>query len=122
MADIDEQLARLELPRGAALVGTAGTATTLATVEQNLRVYQADRVQGYRITRAEVERQLAKFLELTVAEKRHLPGLESQRADVIAGGAAIYARLAARLDASEIVTSDRGVRWGLVEEMAAARR
>jgi exopolyphosphatase/guanosine-5'-triphosphate,3'-diphosphate pyrophosphatase len=122
VADIDAQLAGLELPRGAALVGTAGTATTLASVEQKLRVYAADRVQGYRISRAEVERQLANFLELTVAEKRHLPGLEPQRADVIAGGVAIYARLLARLDASEIITSDRGVRWGLVEELAPRRR
>src|SRR6185436_9032288 len=109
----------LELPRGAALVGTAGTATTLATVEQKLRVYAAERVQGYRIERAELERQLAVFLELTVAEKRHLAGLEPQRADVIAGGVAIYARLLHRLDAPALVTSDRGVRWGLVHELAA---
>jgi len=119
IADIDRELARLALPRGAALIGTAGTATTLASVAQNLRVYQADRVQGYRIVRAEVERQLARYLELTVAEKRHLPGLEPQRADVIAGGAAIYARVANAMDASEITTSDRGIRWGAVHELAA---
>jgi len=119
IADIDAELARLTLPRGAALVATAGTATTLASVEQRLRVYEADKVQGFRIGRAEVERQLARYLELTVAEKRHLPGLEPQRADVIAGGAAIYARLASYLDAPEIVTSDRGIRWGAVHELAA---
>jgi exopolyphosphatase / guanosine-5'-triphosphate,3'-diphosphate pyrophosphatase len=120
IADIDGELAKLSLPRGAALIGTAGTATTLASVAQNLRVYQADKVQGYRIGRAEVERQLARYLELTVAEKRHLPGLEPQRADVIAGGAAIYARVASYLDAPEIITSDRGIRWGAVHELAAA--
>jgi exopolyphosphatase/guanosine-5'-triphosphate,3'-diphosphate pyrophosphatase len=119
IADIDGELGKLELPRGATLVGTAGTATTLASVAQNLRVYQADKVQGYRIGRAEVERQLARYLELTVAEKRYMPGLEPQRADVIAGGAAIYARVASYLDAAEIVTSDRGIRWGAVHELAA---
>ncbi len=101
-----------------ALVGTAGTATTLAAVEQKLRAYDADRVQGFRLTRAAVERQLARFLELTVAEKRRLPGLEPQRADVIAAGAAIYARLAVHLDAPTLVTSDRGVRWGALLELA----
>ena len=120
IADIDSELAKLELPRGAALIATAGTATTLASVEQKLRVYQADKVQGFRIGRAEIERQLARYLELTVAEKRHLPGLEPERADVIAGGAAIYARVASFLDAPEIVTSDRGIRWGAVHELAAA--
>jgi len=119
IADIDRELAALALPRGAALIATAGTATTLASVAQNLRVYQADKVQGYRIVRAEVERQLARYLELTVAEKRHMPGLEPQRADVIAGGAAIYARVASVMDAPEIITSDRGIRWGAVHELAA---
>jgi exopolyphosphatase/guanosine-5'-triphosphate,3'-diphosphate pyrophosphatase len=120
IADIDGALAGFDLPHGAALVGTAGTATTLASVEQKLRVYQADKVQGFRISRAEIERQLARYLELTVAEKRRLPGLEPLRADVIAGGAAIYARLASRLEANELITSDRGVRWGVAHELAAA--
>lgn len=122
IADIDGELARLSLPRGAALIGTAGTATTLASVAQNLRVYQADKVQGYRIGRAELERQLARYLEMTVAEKRHMPGLEPERADVIAGGAAIYARVASTMDAAQIITSDRGIRWGAVHELAAAAR
>jgi exopolyphosphatase/guanosine-5'-triphosphate,3'-diphosphate pyrophosphatase len=117
IADVDAHLSELALPRGAAVVGTAGTATTLATVEQKLRVYQADKVQGFRLSSGAVERQLARYLELSVAEKRHLPGLEPERADVIAGGAAIYARLLHRLEAEEIVTSDRGVRWGLVHEL-----
>ena len=47
-----------------------------------------------------------------------MPGLEPQRADVIAGGAAIYARLAAHLGAEAMITSDRGVRWGLLHELA----
>jgi exopolyphosphatase/guanosine-5'-triphosphate,3'-diphosphate pyrophosphatase len=70
----------------------------------------------------EVDRLLARFLELSVAEKRRLPGLEPQRADVIAGGAAIYARLCQRVHAPEIVVSDRGVRWGLAFEAADRAR
>ena len=119
MADIDRALATLDLPRGA-LVGTAGTATTFATVEQHLREYDAAKVQGYRIGAASIDRLVARFLELELAEKRRLPGLEPQRADVIAGGAAIYARLARRMETREMVVSDRGVRWGLVHELAEA--
>jgi exopolyphosphatase / guanosine-5'-triphosphate,3'-diphosphate pyrophosphatase len=145
LADIDEHLGRLDpalagsavplapddtahaLPSGRpkgppALVGTAGTATTLAAVEQKLRAYDADRVQGFHLNRAAVDRQLARYLELTAAEKRGLPGLEPERADVIAAGAAIYARLVAHLGAAELITSDRGVRWGVVLELAELRR
>jgi exopolyphosphatase/guanosine-5'-triphosphate,3'-diphosphate pyrophosphatase len=77
-------------------------------------------VQGFRISREAIEGQVARFLEMTVAEKRRLPGLEPQRADVIAGGAAIYARLAAHLGAAEMVISDRGVRWGALLELVEA--
>jgi exopolyphosphatase/guanosine-5'-triphosphate,3'-diphosphate pyrophosphatase len=45
-------------------------------------------------------------------------GMEPQRADVIAGGAAIVARAVARLEAAEVVISDRGIRWGLAYELA----
>jgi exopolyphosphatase/guanosine-5'-triphosphate,3'-diphosphate pyrophosphatase len=117
MADIDGALAPLELARGGTLVGTAGTATTLATVEQRA-AYAADKVQGYRLAPATVDRLVARFLELDTAEKRRLAGLEPQRADVIAGGAAIYARLLHRMEAAQMITSDRGVRWGLAHELA----
>lgn len=119
IAEIDRCLAEVDLPSGAPLVGTAGTATSFASVELRLAEYDADRIQGLRLSPAQVDRQLARFLELSTAEKRELPGLEPQRADVIAAGAAIYARLLNRTGAPEMVVSDRGVRWGLASELAA---
>jgi exopolyphosphatase/guanosine-5'-triphosphate,3'-diphosphate pyrophosphatase len=120
IAAIDGAIAGLDLPRGAAVVGTAGTATTLATVAQRLERYDAARVQGYRVDAGEVDRLVARFLELDVATKRRLPGLEPARADVIAGGAAILARLLHRIGARELVVSDRGVRWGVAHDLDEA--
>lgn len=120
VADIDRELFALDLPAGATLVGTAGTATSLASVEQKLRVYDAEKVNGFRLAPGGVDRLLARFLELTVAEKRRLTGLEPQRADVIAGGAAIYSRLIHRMAAPAMIVSDRGLRWGLAYELASA--
>jgi exopolyphosphatase/guanosine-5'-triphosphate,3'-diphosphate pyrophosphatase len=120
IADIDAALADLELPSGVPLVGTAGTATSFASVELRLAEYDGDRVQGLSLTPAQVDRHLARFLEMTVAEKRALVGLEPARADVIAGGAAIYARLLHRMQAPRFVVSDRGVRWGLAAELTGA--
>lgn len=117
VADIDRALSDLDLPAGAPVVGTAGTATSLAAIELKLLDYDADRVQGFRIASASVDRLLARLLELSVSEKRLLRGLEPARADVIAGGAAIYARLLHRVGAAELVVSDRGVRWGLAFEL-----
>jgi exopolyphosphatase/guanosine-5'-triphosphate,3'-diphosphate pyrophosphatase len=117
IAAIDAALAGAPVPAGVPLVGTAGTATTLAAVALGLARYDPDRVQGMRVARAEVERQLARYLELTVAERRRIPGLEPKRADTIPAGAAIVARVLDRAGADGFVVSDRGVRWGLAYEL-----
>jgi exopolyphosphatase / guanosine-5'-triphosphate,3'-diphosphate pyrophosphatase len=116
---IDEALAGFELPRGVPLVGTAGTATTLAAVALRMAPYDADRVQGHVLPRAEVEAQLARYLAATTAERAGWPGLEPKRADVIPSGCAIIARVMARMGASELIVSDRGVRFGVLAELAA---
>jgi exopolyphosphatase/guanosine-5'-triphosphate,3'-diphosphate pyrophosphatase len=117
IADIDGELAAVDLPRGAPLVGIAGTVTTLAAVAIGLDPYDADRVQGMRLARGEVERQLARYLELPVDERRRVRGLDPKRADVIPAGAAVVARMMARVGAADIIVSDRGIRWGLAYEL-----
>lgn len=119
IADIDSSLDTMELPGDVYLVGTAGTATTIGTVELKLRMYDPDKVHGLQLPVEVVERQLARHLELTVEQRRHVPGLVPQRADVIAAGVAIYARLLHRLEARAFIISDRGVRWGLAYELAS---
>jgi exopolyphosphatase/guanosine-5'-triphosphate,3'-diphosphate pyrophosphatase len=119
IADIDRTLEALALPAGVPLVGTAGTATTIAAVELGLHAYDADRIQGTRVPAAMVEWQLARFLELDTEGRAHIPGVERQRADVIHAGTAIYARLLRLLGARDMIVSDRGVRWGLAHELAS---
>ena len=63
---------------------------------------------------------------LVVAARRGLPGLDPRRADVIYAGAEILHRVALRAQAlrpqdplcDHVVVSDRGVRWGVLEELA----
>jgi exopolyphosphatase/guanosine-5'-triphosphate,3'-diphosphate pyrophosphatase len=117
IADIDAVLAGAEVPSGVAVVGVAGTVTTLAAVALRLDPYDGARVHGLTLERAEVERQLALYLRLPLAERLRIPGLHPKRADVIAGGAAVVARLLARAGAPSLRVSDRGVRWGLAAEL-----
>jgi exopolyphosphatase/guanosine-5'-triphosphate,3'-diphosphate pyrophosphatase len=118
IADIDASLVAVELPSGVPLVGIAGTVTTLAAVALGLEPYDPDRVQGMRLPRGEVERQLAHYLELPLELRRRIRGLEPKRADVIPAGAAVVGRIMARTGASDIIVSDRGIRWGLAYELA----
>ena len=118
VADLDAALADVPVPEGALLVGTAGTATTIAAMELELAAYDPDRIDGTRLAADAVDRRLEQLLSLPVAERLQLAGLEPERADVIAAGVAIYARLLHRMKAPTFVVSDRGVRWGLAYELA----
>jgi exopolyphosphatase/guanosine-5'-triphosphate,3'-diphosphate pyrophosphatase len=115
-ADIDAQLAPLALPSGATLVAVAGTATNLAAADLAMERYDSEKVHGHAMTPATLTKLVDRLLGATIAQRREIVGIEPQRADVIAGGAAIFARLAARLSAPRIIVSDRGIRWGLAYE------
>lgn len=116
-ADVAAGVAALPVSSGAPLIGTAGTATTLAAVELGLPAYDPARVHGARLSRAAVARQLDRYLRLPVAERRGIVGLEPERADVIPAGTAIFLGLMDRAGADELIVSDRGVRWGLAYEL-----
>jgi exopolyphosphatase / guanosine-5'-triphosphate,3'-diphosphate pyrophosphatase len=118
-ADIDAHLATLQLPTGVPVVGTAGTATTFASVALQLEVYDPDAVTGFRLTPDDVVDLAGRISRATLAERRAMPGMEPQRADVIAGGVAIYVRIMERVNSPVLITCDRGIRWGLAFTLAA---
>lgn len=120
-ADIDAHVTPLSLPHGVPIVGTAGTATTFASVALRLSDYDADAVTGVRLSPADVTDVADRISRATVAERRTMPGMEPARADVIAGGLAIYARLMQRMRSPVLITCDRGIRWGLAFTLVAPR-
>ncbi len=99
---------------GSRLVAVAGTVTTLAAVEQALPAYDGGRVHGSRLALDRVEALLEMMADLTVEERRRLPGMEPRRADVIVAGGAILAEAMRAIGFRELTVSDRGVRWGLL--------
>ena len=119
-ADIDAQLASLDLPRGVPIIATAGTATTLAALALRMTTYDPVKATGYRMTAMAIESQLARLLTANLAARQALRGMEAGRADVIAAGVAILARLMARTESPTLIVADRGVRWGLAFELASS--
>jgi exopolyphosphatase/guanosine-5'-triphosphate,3'-diphosphate pyrophosphatase len=57
-----------------------------------------------------------------VAERKKIPGLEPQRADVILAGAALVERLMALFSVEESVVSDQGIRYGILFERLSRSR
>jgi len=103
----------------AALVGTAGTVTTLAALDLGLEAYDARRVHGHRLGRAALARLRARLGALTLAERAALPCLEPGRADLIVPGLAIVEAVLEVTGAHEVLTSDWGLREGVVADTLA---
>ncbi len=109
-------------PAGCALVGVAGTVTTLAAYLRGVAPYDAAKIHGARVGAAELRAALDTLASLPVAARQQIPEIDPARADVIVAGAVIVDEvLAWAAPASQdIVVSDRGVRWGLAERLAGA--
>jgi exopolyphosphatase / guanosine-5'-triphosphate,3'-diphosphate pyrophosphatase len=105
-----------DLPAPSTWVGIAGTFTTLAAVEKNLIRYSHSMVHGSNLTHHEIQRQVRLFQGKTLAERKNIPGLEPQRADVILAGACMVDRMMTMYGARRLLVSDQGVRYGLLYE------
>lgn len=104
--------------RGAPVVGIAGTVTTLAAISLGMVDYEGARVHGLALEVRELERVVERLARVSLAERIKIPGLEPKRADVIIAGGMVALAFMERVGAPSLTISDRGVRWGLAEDLA----
>jgi exopolyphosphatase/guanosine-5'-triphosphate,3'-diphosphate pyrophosphatase len=115
----DAELSQLTIAGSREVVGIAGTMTTLAAVSLGMAEYDGARVHGHVLLRREIDRVVRELAAKPLAERRLVCGLEPKRADVILAGGILALALLERLAAERVRISDRGVRWGLAEALAA---
>lgn len=99
------------------LIGTGGTFTSLASILMASKGEAGQPEWGYRITRADVSHVLDMLSKLTIKQRRAVPGLSADRADIIIAGLAIIDRLMQRLQVNILRVHDRGIRDGLLLTM-----
>ncbi len=97
-----------------ALVGTAGTVTTLAALDLQMAEYDWRRVNNYRMTAACIDAWQDTLRLLPPAQRETLPGMESGRGDLIMAGIEIIQELMTLLDAEDLWVSDFGLLEGLL--------
>jgi len=111
-------LATMPRRTGLTFVGTAGTITSLAAMALQLPAYDAARIHNYRLalnTITDLEKHL---LSRNKAARIGMPGLERNREEVIAAGAIILRTVMDILGERECLVSDRGLREGVLIELA----
>jgi exopolyphosphatase/guanosine-5'-triphosphate,3'-diphosphate pyrophosphatase len=99
------------------LVGLAGTVSTIAQVEMGLAEYDRDRVHHFHLTKTAAEDVFRTLATERAADRRHNPGLEPGRVDVIVGGAVILVTVLRTFGFDELLTSEADILDGLVREM-----
>ena len=111
LADVDR------LVPGAAsaktLVGTAGTVWTMAAIELGVDPSKSEAIDHFRLTRAAAEDVFRTLATESVAQRRHNPGLEEGRVDVIVGGAIVVVSVMRHWAFDELLVSEADILDGL---------
>jgi len=118
---VESVLARLPalgVPRQ--MVGVAGTISTLVALELGLDHYDSEAVHLARLSRAAVERWLARLAAETSVERRSRGSIEEGRSDVIVGGTVVLAEVMGRLGHEELVHSEHDILDGIAAELRGA--
>lgn len=99
-------------------VGVGGTITTLVSVMLALDPYDPDAVSGARLSVAEVERQIALYASIPLADRPSaIKGLNPKRADIILAGACIVRELLLSQAAEHLTANNRGLRYGVMKKI-----
>ena len=106
-----------DIAGGVEFIGTAGTVTTLAAIDQMMRIYDAEKINGYRIKRDGVMKILKMIRSMTNKERKELPGVEEGREDIILAGAMVVYKVMEWFGLDEMTVSDAGLREGLVVDL-----
>lgn len=103
----------------AAVIGVAGTFTSLAAINLGLDTYDRERVHGATLAAEDVDDIIARLATSTVEEIATIPSLDSRRAPVILGGAIVAAAAMAAVGSDRITASESDLLDALARELVA---
>jgi len=96
------------------LLGTAGTVTTLAAIDENIYPYDSEKVHGKSITFKRVEEILETLKRKSLDERLAMRTIEKGREDLIIAGGALTLEIMRIFNCKLLTISDYGLREGLV--------
>jgi exopolyphosphatase/guanosine-5'-triphosphate,3'-diphosphate pyrophosphatase len=110
-----------ETPReGFQIIGTSGTVTTVAASFLGLRRYDRAKVDGLRMSSAQIDHVIRDYLSLGPEGRRTDPRIGRDRHALIMSGAAILQALMRIWPTDQLSVADRGLREGLLYAQMSA--
>ncbi|WP_114856591.1 Ppx/GppA phosphatase family protein [Brachybacterium sp. YJGR34] len=117
-AHLDRAAREVPLERTAALVGVAGTVTTVTAVAQGLEEYRPDITHGATLGIEQVQGLCASLLAETRAERASHRMIHPGRIDVIGAGALIWSRIIHRVALASAITETRTSEHDILDGIA----
>ncbi|WP_120522542.1 Ppx/GppA phosphatase family protein [Arthrobacter celericrescens] len=96
-AAIDLAAGTVPLERSTAVVGVAGSITTITAHALGLERYEPNRIHGAILSLDQISKAATELLEMTREERAKLPYMHPGRVDVIGAGALVWRRILQRL-------------------------
>ena len=103
------------------LFGIGGTVRSLARAAIEFREYPVRRVHGYPLYESDIEALEELLGEMPAARRRSIPGIGSDRADVVLAGIVVFSELLRAVKVDRIIVSGTGIREGIALESIAAK-
>ncbi|MFA6540565.1 MAG: Ppx/GppA phosphatase family protein [Bacteroidota bacterium] len=95
-------------------IGVAGTATTLAAIQQRLPLYEPSKISGFQLSPSMVRSMLEDLRGKNIEEIKSIPQISEGRADIIVAGIIILLEFMEAANLQTLTVSDRGLRYGIV--------
>jgi exopolyphosphatase/guanosine-5'-triphosphate,3'-diphosphate pyrophosphatase len=109
-------------PEVSTLIAVAGTPTSLASMDLELRAFDAQKIHGYGLSRASVDRLLTDIWPLTSDQiVMRYPSVSRGRADILAAGTVILSEAMKFVRVDQCTVSTRGLRYGIAMRAAIKR-
>jgi len=102
------------------LLGTSGTVTTLASVHLDLPQYDRSAVDGVIVPSHSMRGITQRLSTMPLAERRELPCIGRERADLVVAGCAILESILDLWPAHRLGVADRGIREGILRSLIGA--
>ncbi len=109
-------LSQIERSRLKNLVGVGGTVTTLAAIDQRMIRYDPGLAHGYFLKAGSVKNIITRLKNLDLAERKKVPGLQPERADIIIAGAWIVKAVMEGLGMAQMQVSECDILFGMALE------
>ena len=94
-----------DIPK-AEMFAIGGTATTLAAIDLNLKIYNPLLINGHKISIENIYNIKEKLFNVTDEERKEINGVEPARAEVIGGGSLLMFKIMEMLNLTYITVSE----------------